>query len=72
MDMDQAAVFLAGSILTAVGGVVIVGAVVAVNNIIHRYWKPIQIFTPDSWSLGTVTRFAEPHELDKSQEPRVK
>jgi hypothetical protein len=72
MDMDQAAVFLAGSILTAIGGVVIVAAVVAVNNIIHRYWKPIQIFTPDSWSVGTGTRFAEPHELDKSQEPKVK
>ena len=72
MDMDQAAVFLAGSILTAIGGVVIVAAVVAVNNIIHRYWKPIKIFTPDSWSVGTGTRFAEPYELDKSQEPKVK
>ena len=72
MDMDQAAVFLAGSILTAIGGVVIVAAVVAVNNIIHRYWKPIKIFTPDSWSVGTGARFAEPHELDKSQEPKVK
>ena len=72
MDMDQAAVFLAGSILTAIGGVVIVAAVVAINNIIHRYWKPIQIFTPDSWSLSTGTRFAEPHELDKSKEPNVK
>ena len=71
MDMDQAAVFLAGSILTAIGGVVIVAAVVAVNNILHRYWKPVRIFTPDSWSVGTV-RFAEPHELDKSQEPKVK
>jgi hypothetical protein len=73
MDMDQAAVFLAGSILTAMGGVVIVAAVVAVNNIIHRYWKPVRIFTPDSWSVdGSGTRFAEPHELDKSQEPKVK
>ena len=72
MDMDQAAVFLAGSILTAIGGVVIVAAVVAVNNIIHCYWKPIQIFTPDSWNLNPPSRFAEPQELDKSQEPKVK
>ena len=72
MDIDQAAVFLAGSILTAVGFVVIVAAVVAINNIIHRYWKPVRIFTADSWNLGTGSRFAEPHELDKSQEPKVK
>ena len=72
MDIDQAAVFLAGSILTAVGFVVIVAAVVAINNIIHRYWKPIQIFTPDSWNLHPPSRFVEPHELDKSQEPKVK
>ena len=72
MDMNQAAVFLAGSILTAVGFVVIAAAVVAINNIIHRYWKPVRIFTADSWNLGLSTRFAEPYELDKSQEPKVK
>ena len=35
MDMDQAAVFLSGSILTALGFLVIIGAVVIVNNILH-------------------------------------
>ena len=39
MDIDQAAVFLAGSILTALGFVIIVIAAVVVNNIIHKYWK---------------------------------
>jgi hypothetical protein len=39
MDIDQAAVFLAGSILTALGFIVIVMAAVVINNIIHRYWK---------------------------------
>ena len=68
MDMDQAAVFLAGSILTAISFVVLVAAVVAVNNIIHRYWKPVRIFTADSWSTGPA-RFAEPHELVERQEP---
>ena len=49
MDMDQAAVWLAGSILTMMGFVVIVMGVVAINNILHKYWKPVRIFTPDSW-----------------------
>ena len=39
MDIDQAATFLAGSILTALGFIVIVIAAVVVNNIIHKYWK---------------------------------
>jgi hypothetical protein len=49
MDMDQAAVFLAGSILTALGFIVFVIAVVIINNILHKYWKPVSLFTPDSW-----------------------
>ena len=72
MDMDQAAVFLAGSVLTMIAIVVIVGAAVVINNILHRYWKPVRIFTSDSFNLSPGARFAEPHELDKSQEPKIK
>jgi hypothetical protein len=39
MDIDQSAVFLASSILTALGFIVIVIAAVVINNIIHKYWK---------------------------------
>jgi hypothetical protein len=49
MDMDQAAVFLAGSILTALGFIVVVVGAIVINNILHKYWKPVAIFTPDSW-----------------------
>lgn len=73
MDMDQAAVFLAGSVLTMLGLIVVVIGFVIINNIVHKYWKPIKIFTPDSWQIGPASaRFAEPHELDKSNEPKIK
>lgn len=39
MDIDQAAVFLAGTILTALGFIIIVIAAVVINNIIYKYWK---------------------------------
>ena len=69
MDMDQAAVFLAGSVLTALGFIVVVIGLVVINNIIARYWKPIKIFTEGSWaSLGGPARFAEPPEVEKTQE----
>ena len=67
MDMDQAAVWLAGSILFALGAVVIVAGIVAINNIVHRWWKPL------GWTFGilsaTPTRFATPEELE--QPPKI-
>lgn len=65
--MDQAAVWLAGSILTVLGFIVIILGIVFVNNIIHKYWKPVRIFTTDSWSaMNPPHRFASPDELEKS------
>lgn len=65
MDMDQAAVFLAGSILTALGFVVVIIAIVFVNNVLHKYWKPVRIFTSDSWNLNPPVRYATPEEIEK-------
>ena len=70
MDMDQAAVFLAGSVLTMIGFVVVVIGVVVINNIIHKYWKPLGWFKSLGLTLDQPpARFAEPGELDKSQDP---
>ena len=66
MDMDQAAVWLAGSILTVLGFVIIVIGIVVVNNIIHKYWKPVNIFTPDSWkAFHPPERYVHQEELDR-------
>ena len=70
MDMDQSAVFLAGSILTALGFIVFVIAVVAINNILHKYWKPVRMFTPDSWKgFNPPINYIEP-TIDKSTPPK--
>ena len=71
MDMDQAAVFLAGSILTMLGFIVVIAAIVVINNIIHKYWKPVRIFTQDSWHINPPQRFAEPHEVEQEKIPPV-
>jgi hypothetical protein len=66
MDMDQAAVFLAGSILTALGFMVVIGAVVVINNLLHKYWKPVSLFTPDSWkAMNPPSRFANQEDLQR-------
>jgi hypothetical protein len=49
MDVEQASFFLTSTILVMLGLIVITIGVTVINNIVHRYWKPVKIFTPDSW-----------------------
>jgi len=66
MDMDQAAVFLAGSILTALGFIVVVIGIVAINNILNKFWKPVTLWRFDQYP----TRFAEPHEIEPPKDTK--
>jgi Flp pilus assembly protein protease CpaA len=66
MDMDQAAVWLGGSILLMLGLVTVVIGLVFINNILHKYWKPVSIFTKDSWHINPPSsRFASQEELNR-------
>ena len=68
MDIDKSAIFLAGSVLIMLGFVVIVACSIVINNILHKYWKPVRIFTADSWQPfgGTsLPRYATEEELAK-------
>ncbi len=64
MDMDQAAVFLAGSVLTALGFLVILGAILVANNLIAKYWKSWG-WTFMSWAHMEPQRFMTPEEETK-------
>lgn len=73
MDMDQAAVFLAGSILTMMGFIVVTIGIIVINNLISKYWKDLGWF--NKWNYTEPARFATPEEmatLDKSKEPPLK
>ena len=66
MDMDQASVFLAGSILTGLGFIVIVATAVVINNIIHKYWKSF------GWNLLPMYMQKEEQVLeDPKLEPKI-
>jgi hypothetical protein len=41
MNIEQASNFLIGSILVGVGFIVLVAAMVVINNILSRYWRPV-------------------------------
>ena len=63
--MDSAAVWLAGSILVMLGFVVVVAGCIVVNNILHKYWKPVKFFTADSFNINPPHRFAHEEELSR-------
>lgn len=65
MDLDNAAAFMLGTIGYGAGFLVLVAVVVTTNNIVSKYWKPIRIFTADSWNINPPVRFVEEHEIHK-------
>lgn len=70
MDMDSAAVFLAGSILYGLGLLFILGAIIIANNIIHKFWKSFGWSFIPYWATEQP-RFASNEEL-KNIEPTTK
>lgn len=64
MDMDSAAVFLAGTILYALGLLIVLIAVVVANNILHKFWKSFGwSFIPYWMSETESARFIAPEEV---------
>lgn len=41
-----AIVFANAALLISLGMIIVTGAVVIINNIFHRFWKPVRIFWP--------------------------
>jgi len=67
MEIESAANFLAGTILVGIGSIVIICVVVTINNILHKYWKPV---TLGFYLPNTNVRFIEP-EVEKTVEPKL-
>jgi hypothetical protein len=62
MTVEQSATFLVGSILTGLGFIIVFGVIIAINNIFHKYWKPVQIV---KWFDAPSVRFATEDEVKK-------
>lgn len=63
--MDNAAVFLAGTILYAIGLIVILAATIFANNLIHKYWKSFGWSWFPAFLQHEPARFATPEEAAK-------
>lgn len=62
MDMDSAAAFLGESILIGTGIIFIGIVIIVLNNIFHKYWKPVKWTILPSWADVPPARFMSDEE----------
>lgn len=63
MSMEQAATFLAGSILTVLGFLVVLAGVLVANNLVANYWKTWG-WNFFGWAHTEPSRFLTQEEVD--------
>ena len=70
--MEQYATFLAATVLVASSFIVIIMALVIVNNLLHKYWNKLN--TPNWFGMNNHYRFADETELQAAStqvEPKL-
>lgn len=75
MDVENAAGILAGTILVGLSLIIAVAVIVIINNIISKYWKPVNLayFVPKSaFEPGPRFMTEEPKEPKFTHEEVVK
>lgn len=65
MTIEQAAIFLASSILAGLGFIVVFAVILVINNLLHSYWKPFHLYR----IMNPDARFAEPY-LDNTNKDK--
>lgn len=78
MDIEEASVFFISSILAGMGLIVLAGTITIINNILSKYWKPVNFgyLLPKIMTMPDTppARFVDPQELhhvDKTTEPTL-
>lgn len=66
MTVEQTAMFLSSSILIMLAAIVWVIAILVINNLLYKHWKPLNLYKV----LDPNARFAEPHELEKLEKDK--
>ena len=69
MDMDKLAVFFAGSILITISMIIIAAGTIVINNLVHRYWKPVTWFKYDYKTVYFDPKTGE--QFHKPEEPTL-
>lgn len=65
MEMETGAEFLIGAILYGLGFCIIAIILVVINNLLHKYWKPVKIWVPSYMADVQPPRFATDEEMNR-------
>jgi hypothetical protein len=63
MIAEQMANWLVGSILFALGSIVLVLGLILINNLLHKYWKPVTVVFFRNESLYPKMRFTAAEDI---------
>ncbi len=63
MIAEQMANWLVGSILFALGSIVLVFGLILINNLLHKYWKPVTVVFFRNESLYPKMRFTAAEDI---------
>jgi len=66
MIIQEMTNWLTGSILFALGCLVLVAGMILINNLLHKFWKPVTVVLMRNDSVYPKIRFAT---ADDSKEP---
>lgn len=68
MEIESALYFLGGSIFIGLGLCIIGGFILLMNNIYHRFWKPVEWSIPQYRFIDATT---EQKPVEKTIEPKL-
>jgi len=64
MIAEQMAIWLVGSILFALGSIVLIFGLILINNLLHKYWKPVTIVFFRNESIYPKIRYSVPEDFE--------
>jgi hypothetical protein len=70
MIAAQMASWLIGSILFAVGTLVLIFGLILINNLLHKYWKPVTVIMFRNESIYPKIRYSIPEDFEY-KEPKL-
>lgn len=68
MNMDHMAIWLAGSVLFTLGIIVVIVGVIVINNLLHKYWKPLTVVIVRNDGAYPKMRYSSEKELNDSNQ----
>jgi hypothetical protein len=72
MNIAQASTFFSGSILVMCGFIVVCIGIIVINNLFHKYWKPIPLFKMPDYRFVTEEELKAVEPIVETVKPKAK